>query len=443
MKIGKGRTRAWGLGVVAGALALSGCGILDVENPNNLVEEAIQKSQAANAVANGALQMAVVAIPHSWQVYLMASDELTWIGSRDAWGALDIGGLEDPNNEFVDEAYPPLVQARWMADEAIDIVKPHVDEGLTQFQPALAKAYLVSGLVYTVIAEIQEEATFSDKREAGAPVTATEMGSVFDKAIASLDQAVSVARSAGESELETRALAWRARAKQSKAIRQKVQPTPNTASPLVNDAGAVADAQAVLAKVGGTDWEWSFEYSAATNSNLMASWINARAENQVGSEYVFTDPAAPKNITGIALNDPITGDPDPYIDARVSGFFVAGASYQPMRLVDERLMHLIVAEAALAGGNSAEFRTHINHIRALDGLPDFTGQGGVSDMDMMMHTRRTNTFLLGLRLSDMYRFGVVDALWQSTATTRQKPGKLLPISFKEATSNCHMNGQGC
>jgi hypothetical protein len=125
----------------------------------------------------------------------------------------------------------------------------------------------------------------------------------------------------------------------------------------------------------------------------------------------------------------------------VSGFFQAGDSYRPMRVVDERLMHLIVAEAALANGDPDGFRTHINHVRGLDGLPEFTGQ--ISDMEMMKHTRRTNTFLMGLRLTDMYRFGVVDDLWLPTETTLRTPGKLLPISFKELTSNCHTNGQGC
>jgi hypothetical protein len=436
----KTNRRILSLGLVAGALTLSGCDILDVNNPNNLVEESVRSSQAANAVANGAMQMVAYAIPHSWQVYLMASDELTWIGSRDAWGALDVGGLEDPNNEFVDEAYPPLVQSRWMADEAIEIVSEHVNNGL-DFGAALAKAYIASGVAHTVIAEIQDEATFSDKREAGAPKSGAEMVAVFDDAISRFDQAVSVARGAGETELETRALAWRARAKQSKAIRQKVQPSPNTSDPLVADAGAVQDAMTVLGMIGGTDWSWSLQYSASTDDNLMAAWINDRAEGQVGSEYVFTDPDSPKLITGISLNDPITGAPDPFLTNRINAFFVPGESWQPMRVVDERLMHLIVAEAALAGGNSAEFQTHINHIRALDGLPDFTGQ--IPDMDMMMHTRRTNTFLLGLRLSDMYRFGIVDDLWQSTATTLRSPGKLLPISFKELTSNCHTNGQGC
>ncbi len=425
-----------------GLLALTGCDILDVSNPNNLVEEDIQSIKAAEAVVNGALSLAAIGIPDIWEVYMVASDQLTWIGSRDAWGALDQGFVSNPDNEFADSAFPNLAQARWMADEATEIVQGHVDAGEPGLEATLARGYLVAGAVYTTIGEVQQDFAFSDKLVAGAPIGSAAMLGVFDSAVQRLDQAVTLARSAGDAELEARALAMRARAKQSKAIRAKIQPSPNTADPLVNDAGAVADAQAVLALVGGTDWRWQFSFSASTISNVMGSNINSRAENQVQSRYVTVDPVAVKKITGIALMDPITGMPDRVIDRKVSENFVSGANYQPLTVVDERLMQLIVAEAALAAGNTADFTEAINAIRVgLDGVDAFAGQ--ISDMDMLMHERDVNTFYMGLRLSDMYRFGIVDPMWEPPSDAIQTPGALLPITITEIRANCHLNGQGC
>ena len=167
MHIGTKRIRFAGVALLSGVLATTGCGILDVSNPNNLVEENLATTQAANAVVNGALSLAAVAISDVWQAYEIAGDGLTWIGSRDGWREIDIGALSNTENEFLDVTYPELAQARWMADQAVDLVKVHVDEGLTQFNATLAKGYLIAGTVYTVIGEVQEDMTFSDKLKAG------------------------------------------------------------------------------------------------------------------------------------------------------------------------------------------------------------------------------------------------------------------------------------
>src|SRR5687768_10994479 len=108
---------------LASALALgvllSGCGdLLDVSNPNDLTEESIQAVAAASAVVNGAVAANAASISQHWLGYLMASDEIVWIGSRDAWGQLDQGFIANPANEFTDDAFRNLAQARWLADRA-------------------------------------------------------------------------------------------------------------------------------------------------------------------------------------------------------------------------------------------------------------------------------------------------------------------------------------
>src|SRR5690606_32786155 len=110
------------------------------------------------------------------------------------------------------------------------------------------------------------------------------------------DRAAAIAQKLGEADLGTRVLAVRARAKHSRAIWDKIKPTPNTAAPLVSSPGATQDAQAVLARVP-EDWTYKITFSAATITNDMAAWINDRAENQIDLNIVEVDPGAVKQIT--------------------------------------------------------------------------------------------------------------------------------------------------
>jgi len=138
------------------AFALPACDILDVNNPNNLTEESVEAPSAASAVVNGAVAQNARGISTQWLGYLIATDEIVWIGSRDAWGQLDQGFVSNPANEFTDAAFPQIAQARWVADEAVLIMEGHVAETPTAaMQRNLARAYLQAGIIYTVIGETQ------------------------------------------------------------------------------------------------------------------------------------------------------------------------------------------------------------------------------------------------------------------------------------------------
>src|SRR5262245_26583475 len=102
-------------------LALPACDVLDVNNPNNLTEESIDAPAAAAALVNGSVAANWRGISNVWLGYLMATDEIVWIGSRDAWGQLDQGFVSNPANEFTDAAFPLIAQARWVADRAVKI----------------------------------------------------------------------------------------------------------------------------------------------------------------------------------------------------------------------------------------------------------------------------------------------------------------------------------
>ena len=428
--------------VLALGLGLPACNILDVNNPNNLTEGSIESPTAATALVNGAVAANARGIATQWLGYLVATDEIVWIGSRDAWGQLDQGFVSNPANEFTDAAFPILSQARWLADRATVLVDGHVTKTpTTALKTEQARAYLMAGLIYTIVGETQEDFAFSDKTEASAAVGPANMKTVLDEAIKRLDKAVTVSTEVGNAELITRSLAVRARAKHSRAIWDKIKPSIN-AQPLVSSAGAVADAAAVLARVADT-WRFQMTYSSATLSNYMASEINSRGEQQFDTTSIITvNSAAPKTILGVRLQDPIDSKPD----ARILAFLqewkggtnigVAGNVYAPLTVTSAKHMRLILAEDELLKGNTTAFRTHINAVRTLNGLTDYTGQ--IPGLDMLKHERRAALFVTGVRLLDMYRFGIKDPLWHTTSDAIRTPGTLLPITCIERNSNSLM-----
>ncbi|HIC14622.1 MAG TPA: hypothetical protein EYO83_05705 [Gemmatimonadetes bacterium] len=431
---------------MAAALALSGCGdLLDVKNPNNLVEESINQKAAAAAVVNGSLSLVSSALSNIWQPYLVASDEIYWIGSRDAWLALDNGFVGNPENEFSDGAFPSVGRGRWMADEAIKILTGHVADD-PSYAYDLARAYHFGGIMHMVIGEVMEDFAYSDKTVSGAPIGPASMSGVIDKGIGYLDQAISGYETLGNTTRAIEARAVRARAHQSRAIWSLINPGAVAGFSLANASAASADAQAVITAAGGNtaDVYYDLSYTSASQSNGMAGWINDRKENQYDLTLITVDDA--NNRTGVAMLDPIDNIVDPAVTKRMEHWGCGGVTdncgpYSPLTISSTRLMHLILAENALAGSDAATFTTHINHIRAMDGLTAFSGQ--ISDNDMLQHTRRVNTMIMGLRLADMYRWGITDPKWQPQSDAILTPGEMLPITIIEIRANCHLNGQGC
>ena len=136
----------------------------------------------------------------------------------------------------------------------------------------------------------------------------------------------------------------------------------------------------------------------------------------------------------IVLADPVSGQPDPALRARIAQMINAGLTV-PMIVVSAREMHLILAEAALARGDVPTFTTQVNAVRAFTpGLPAYTG-AGVDPQALLAHMRRVNLYMQGRRLADMYRFGERDPRWQQTSFAYTRRGCFFPITQTERGSN--------
>ena len=409
------------------ALFLSGCGLLDVDNPNALVEEDIKKAQAADAAVNGAQAIVASGIAGIYAAFSTVGDEITWIGSRDAWNELNLGTPDNPGNEFADGSFPGIAQARWMSQFAVDLIAEH--ESTPDMQARLARANLYAGVAHSAIAQMFDDFAFSNRTEPGPLIGADNMSRVFDDAIDFFTAAMS-----GGGDIAMQAQAARAQAHHQKAIWNLLNPAGSAPSnPLVNDGSANSDAMAVLSMVEGTDWAYRFNYSGSTVGNNLAWQVTERAELQIGPDYATADSEGA--LTGHILMDPIEGALDTRYMARVTEFLEADG-YAPVTVVGERGLRLIVAEAALASGDMGGFTNHINMIReGLDGLTGYSGQ--IPAIEMLEHERRVNLFLQYKRLQDHYRFGSPSSNWLAGSKALTTPGTMLPITRVEILANCH------
>lgn len=432
----------------ASALALSltlgvaGCSsVFDVENPNDLPQEALNVPSGAVAAVNGA----EATVSRGYNDLLLAasvpSDELTWIGTYDAGNELDHGFVSNPANEFTDnEGVPTFNEGRFMSDEAIRLLEGHDTAGDLRDRNLLARSYLYGGIMYSVIPDWFDDFVISDRRTAAPPIGAANMGQLYDKAVEYFTKGIAVAQATGNKDLQATLLAGRARAHHGRAVWVTLNPVGTVpANPLINSAPAVADARAALALVTG-DWKYQFKYSASTVSSQVGSWINSRQEFRVDTTYGV--PNTPKTrVTDVQLRDPIDKVPDATLRAQLTDMGMLAAAtilYPPQTVVSARELRLILAEAALAANDVAGFTTEINAVRTLSGKTPFSGQ--LPARDLLIHERRVNLFMQGRRLIDMYRFNIKDPRWLATSDAILAPGTLFPITGREIRANCHLNG---
>lgn len=435
--------------------ALAACSsLLDVTNPNDVNITDLNNPTSAFAIANGALS----ALAYGWGAILTenatVTDELTWTGSRDGFRELDFGTLTNRTNEFTDAAFPFVGRARWLTDFAIKRLAAFDSAGTLKDRNDLARSYLYGALAYTLIGDdFSNFPIGSDMQNAAPPLGPTKMDSLYTVAIYYATKGLAIARATGNASWQVALISARARAEHAKAIWAMIHPpgtgVPYGGTPLVNDAAAVADAQAAitLADGFGTNWKFRFSYSPTTIDNYIGAWVNGRQEMRFGDRFVKR--SAPKDT----LRDPISTAVDPEIRRAVVEFVGTPAtqSFGPLTALSERELHLILAEAALARGDTigptSGLAVHINYRRTLDNLPayDPSNVSHPRPLAMLQYERQVNLFLQSRRLQDLYRFRISADLWQAGTDAVAVPGTLFPITEVELLANpyCVQNPASC
>lgn len=412
-------------------LAFGACdSLLEVSNPNSIAGDDILKPEAAPGLVNGALALVSSGYSDILASYGTLTDELEWVGSRDAFQTLDFGDMEDPFNEFTDAEFVNVAVGRWAADEAVRVLTLHETNGELEDANDLARAHLYRAISYIQIADMYDDFAFSDRAESGAVLGEANMGNLYQEAINSLGTAIST----GNAATVLAATALRARAAHALSVWGMIgqRPVSIANNGLVSNANAAADAAQALVLAGDPDWRWEFTYAASTVNNSMAGWVNQRQEMRIGPAYATPDPDAP-TYTAVALTDLIdVATVSPELE-RVITTFSDGGDYSALTIVSSREMNLILAEDALANGNNGNFTTYINAVRTLDNLTDYSGQ--VDARDLLIHHRRTDMYLQGRRLADHYRFETPSVEWQASSAAVQRPGTFFPIAIVECRAN--------
>lgn len=442
---GSGRAARWCASVLAltiGFTAVSCDSLIDVDNPNNVSADDLLNPTASPSIANGALYTVQEGAFYMMAPHSTAADELTWIGSRDAWQELDFGFVTSVSNEFLDGAYGPYNQGRWMADAAIELLETFQTAGDLAEPTDLASTYLYAAYMYSQIAQQFDDFTFSESGTDGSPpIGEAAMGGLFDTAADYTTKGLAIVGGSG-SDLERNLLAMRAVARHQQAIWNLINPgspiSPGTG--ITGSTAARDDAIAALA-IDNADWREDWDFSASTAWNDLAWQVNGRLELRFGDRYIIADanntrrdPDAAND--GIALLDPIDGNGTTLLQFMVP--FEDAERYASMTVLSAREMHLIIAEEALSRGATGEFTTAINDMRAYDSfLTPYAGTP--AERDMLIYSRQVNLVVQGRRQSDLFRFGLTSDNWQTSQPAFTTPGTQFPITKTEIDSNCNLN----
>ena len=426
------------LAAAALATAAAGCGsVLEVDNPNNVNAESLADPASAKAQVNGALAALTRAAAALLGPIETASDDMSWSGSLEGMQRFDRGFLRDPYNEFLENSYATVTPARFMANRTVKQLEVFQANGKLADPTQLALANLYAAIAYDYIANYHDDfVVASEEREAGAAVGPSNMVALYDsvEAAAARGLAVTAATNVQRGALT----AMRARAKFDRAIWRKLNPSGTAvAQPLVDDQAAADAATEALTFLGSdARFQLVVQSGMASGNCFLPNCTNSRQEIRFDpaiATYIYTT----ATLT-VALRDPITGLADPRIAPLITEFVTptAGTNLIPVTVTGSRDMLLVIAEVALARGQTATFQTRINQLRALNNLPAWTGAAGQpTALAMLVHERRANLFLQGRRLNDMYRFGVVDPRWATDSDARTCPGSLLPINNAERLTN--------
>ncbi len=435
------RRRCTATVLAIGAISLSSCQLFstEVKNPNAVTEDAIATaSSAASSLVTGLYGAVNAAGNQLVGTVGAASDELTWVGSREYWNLLDVGDVGDPLNEYTDGQFPYVAQARWLGNYVLPKLEEYDKANSLRNRADLAQAYFLTATVYTMIGESYEDFVISSDRIVnGAPIGDVNMRIMFDSAVTYLNKGLVVAQALNNTPLQARILGLRARTKFSRAVWTSLRaPRGFPSQPLINDVGANADATAALVAMGANSFRYRFDVVTQNNGGYFSTGgeMNSRLEIRAGSRYINTTSAGTRpldGIVGIKLLDPVTGQADPATAANIDECCrLASTVNVGWTVTSAKEMQLILAEAALATNNTAEFTTRINAVRAVNALPAWTGTPSANEM--LIHERAVSLFLQGRRLNDHYRFQIRADKW--VATRGLKPC-FFPISYNERQQN--------
>lgn len=349
---------------------------LEVENPNQIIDEDLNQQLAIPAIVTGAA--ADFAYEYQWTIICsgLLSNELIHIGSFPTFREMYEGQVQD-NNITMENWYGYLQRARWVAENGVERVKQIVGEDSAKKMIEYAMLHIYAGYALIHLADMWD----------GSPIDGgllLKRAQIYDRAIAHFTEVINIAdglpatrtfkngtaQTLDKSQVKAIALLGRARAKLHKG----------------DLSGAYQDVA---------------DQSLFTNLIFYAVYSeNTGRENNLVYIYAYDRPEV-----AVGPRHQITGDPRVPVQEPTSARPYWRQAKYPSRASDIPITKwqeaaLIRAEYYLFKGNATGALSEINSIRTAAGLTPVA----TVNIDTLREERKREFFLEGMYLQDLRRF---------------------------------------
>jgi len=370
--------RACGLAALVG-FGLGACDtdFLEVSDPSRLAADLVQTPEQVTSLMNGLEADFICAIGAYLVVTADLSDEFedtnaggdNWSldrrrpRSEDTWGDNDCTAT-------LPSAFVPVSRARWVADNAMDLLEGWTDEEVDRRAERMARAALLAGFSVYMLGAAHCSAALDE----GPELSPME---IFAEAESRFTRALEIAQGQGLSDLANAARVGRARVRLYQG----------------NEQGALSDAREV---------EEGFVL------NVFPSDATNRMRNRVWDsnlfDFDFGVPPWSRNLETGGVVDPRTAVND---TERVTGWAPGSVwgqeKYQsasaPIPVARWAEAQLIIAE--IQGGQEAV--DVINRLRDRWDLPEFSSTDEAEIAEMVIEERRRELWFEGFRAYDIHR----------------------------------------
>ncbi|HUP01342.1 MAG TPA: hypothetical protein VM737_07480 [Gemmatimonadota bacterium] len=249
----------------AALLGATACdSILEVENPGDVTEEALQSEEALPVLVNGVYGDLQDAYDNLVLTTGIFTDELAHSGSFPTFAQYDNRSITTDNVSLLG-FFADVSTARFSADQAIATLRTELEDPASD--PLLAEALALGGYARLFLADNFCQVTL----DAGPPL---EPQVVYQQAEELFTEAIQVAGTAGDDVHQNLALVGRARTRLN----------------LGNNAGAIADAAMVP-----DDFVFLIEYALTSGreNNEVTVFTVSRREASIGEPF-WNDPRIPQ-----------------------------------------------------------------------------------------------------------------------------------------------------
>lgn len=401
--------------ILAAVFLFAGCdSFFEVENPTDIEAENLNDPEMIPALAN--TPHAAVADDYDFAVEIGALPGDGAIHSSTNQGYLRIDqGTFGTFTLGAEDVYNGLSSAQWTAREATERLRELLDN--PDQDERVARGLFWDALARVTLADMYERVTF----DGGEPHQPPE---VYRMAIDILEQAASIGRAAGDTEIVAASEATIAR-----AYRALYFDTGESDMSLFESAASHAQA----ALQADADFNMGAEYAPPGSENgLVDAMHNTH-------DYDVMDP----DLAG--MTDPASGQTEPRIQhSEQQGIGSQGdALYkqnkytrrnQPIPVSKWEEPALILAEYNLLSGDLDGAVERINQVRSSVGLPDFSSDDADEIRDQLIYERRVEFWLELRRWQDMRYYEIVPERW-TPAAKQAGVERRFPIALRECDAN--------